>query len=1767
MYEITIFISFFLIILTVQPIKVYISPEKGCSKNCKGDIIEPFDNLWAVLDQQTANKEYEYILLHSPQQNHYIMTKEETPNSNDYVSLPETIELKSNTIIRPLFCDEEEVVNNTELSNRCIPRTDKITIFMKTESLSIVSSSALALQNVVLSGFEDISKYNSPSEIVNKCLYNRMRCCDKSAPNSSLYAEVKCSGKVSTPLNLTRNGFLILKSNQKSTPALTIASSSFEDINFISTKSLISAEGSTPITLQSVQLIHTKLPRGLISYSVPDPQDDQPTELSIEDITIEGLSLQNDRLFSINGVDKVTISGIKITESSFTNSSQLINLNDIDHLKISSLEATNNQLIGTNLLKIANSEDVQIIDTIFSQNSASGAFLSLESAEVNFQNAEIRENNFTNQAMVFEVLKSSNLFSEGLETHHNNFNISSRFFLISDMSLVKFEDSNLKHSNFDNASKMFDLDEDAQIAIFNTTVQEAFFSPDSYLIIAHDGNIVITDSDFLDVQKIDTQNQTQVTGESLFLGILNASRLSIGNADIIRSSSLFRVLDAAVDFTKVRIREVFPFSNSRQVLSVQNSEVKIQGLRINFAGITETSPWTDKWISGVSSTFEVDQLLIQNAVGNEGHVFDLVESNLNLTNSKVRETYTLNEGSVFLKIQGGQFININTMEVRDVKGLLYIDEVLEVNLSDITVRSSNPVKSFIDIRGAVDVNFNQSTFNLTKANLSPARSFVYLQNIEHSINVANSSFSNIHSRNGSLHLFFNGTKPTTKLDSLIFENNVALGGLSAGISIQGASGVSVLVNNCTFHGNKATRSEGQGGYGGAMYLSASLQEKPSIVIKSCDFTKNFATVSGGAIYTADYPPELPTFSNFYRNKAGIYDSDIASPPVKMTAYHTTYEDFDISTTFDPDYTQNLHLSIKDVASGQVLPEKYKFILIDLYGNVPLNDDYSILNISSSNPELIPVVNSIKASHGTFDLSSVIFKYKPSTDTVKITLKSDNIIQYPEENPSIGMNNNNYTVELTFRYCVHGEGWEKDNTCKVCPPGQKADTINGVLGPCEACNPEAMICNGPEEIAPQEGYWRLNASANIFVECPLKEACLGGRTADGETIATGRCKVGYQGNLCATCMEGWGKDIDGRKCINCDKNIGTYLAIPAVIILTSVLLAISTRSTIHQSKIATRSDEEKSNDYNKTILLRFLMNFLQIISILGTINAQWPGAVSTLLNINRTLMFTTSTVLGLDCLLPKMGVDTDTPTPFVNLVAFNLIPLFFAVMALVFWAVYYRIIRRAERRGNAFSRSVIITFTILGLIFQPTVIQEDMKMFQCKNIYRKDKPLYALQGDYNVECWGPQHNAWTFGLGLPSLIIWAIILPVILFLRLRKYRFSLDEERIKSNFSFLYKGYKYKKYYWEFVIMLEKYLLITAITLGSINSAKLQAYLFCTVLVVAFCLQYKYKPYVNNPLNNFEKLSLICMVIICVSGIYFSSKTESSFERIIFIVLAFLAYLGFFAAFAWCYYMIGKTMPKQSKNVKAPSLTNFREEPHRRFPNVFNILFGKHKGNGDDDDSKGSDEQQEEQEIQIKNNYGTTSEAKNLRFMGSGISESFHFGRTHEDEFGISPELNLSSPAIFEKKRRHEFKRLRESEHVNTPELKSKLQPTRKESDRDDIILFTNDDRSEINTNDMDQITERFNRLEMDQEHQDQQITNPVLAIADVVVERPEEDETSYVLEKKSRAHEEILSNHDDHPSRNELSQEEIAPQRQSSYEDKTEKEEEEKQKSPETPKH
>ena len=146
-----------------------------------------------------------------------------------------------------------------------------------------------------------------------------------------------------------------------------------------------------------------------------------------------------------------------------------------------------------------------------------------------------------------------------------------------------------------------------------------------------------------------------------------------------------------------------------------------------------------------------------------------------------------------------------------------------------------------------------------------------------------------------------------------------------------------------------------------------------------------------------------------------------------------------------------------------------------------------------------------------------------------------------------------------------------------------------------------------------------------------------------------------------------------------------------------------------------------------------------------------------------------------------------------------------------------LVKKQSLKDKAFINNLIATLIVIGHKYQPTISDLNFSSYLCINLYREDTKIEFLEADLDVKCWESTHLSYSLGMALPLIVIWFVVLPGLLFRIIYKNRKQLMIRNLKERYSFLYRGYKSKVYYWEFLVMLRKYALVLVILLGRLHS--------------------------------------------------------------------------------------------------------------------------------------------------------------------------------------------------------------------------------------------------------------------------------------------------------------------------------------------------------------
>ena len=170
--------------------------------------------------------------------------------------------------------------------------------------------------------------------------------------------------------------------------------------------------------------------------------------------------------------------------------------------------------------------------------------------------------------------------------------------------------------------------------------------------------------------------------------------------------------------------------------------------------------------------------------------------------------------------------------------------------------------------------------------------------------------------------------------------------------------------------------------------------------------------------------------------------------------------------------------------------------------------------------------------------------------------------------------------------------------------------------------------------------------------------------------------------------------------------------------------------------------------------------------------------------------------------------------------------------------------------------------------------------------------FYMTNDMSIQCWKTDHLIYSLTVAIPSILIWCISVPITLVVILYKNRAKLSTIEEKLKYGFLYKGFISEHFYWEFLILLRKMLIISCSVFFTNSSVSVQALVAFTIILFSYILQQKYEPFELHQLNQMESNSIIVSAVTIYSGMFFLTNTLNDDLKIAFFVLMLLTNVTF-----------------------------------------------------------------------------------------------------------------------------------------------------------------------------------------------------------------------------------------------------------------------------------
>ncbi|CAD8174724.1 unnamed protein product [Paramecium octaurelia] len=934
-------------------------------------------------------------------------------------------------------------------------------------------------------------------------------------------------------------------------------------------------------------------------------------------------------------------------------------------------------------------------------------------------------------------------------------------------------------------------------------------------------------------------------------------------------------------------------------------------------------------ISNVSPyKFNKQLILIENTFSNiysqNGSIFKLELFNITMKNNTfsynnltqtpaVFNPYQLNQGSLFylehcvfsaiqLNIKNIQSFSTQAQEGQIIYANQTWISIQQSNFSNIITKNSHLIylmASYLSVNTLTLQNISQIAYKLNSSLIQLYDSATYMltpQLKQLSCDPSNCLSSGFYLKN--THSYIKGglcqgnkgnfgscfyltlKEQFAQFENVSMINNYAqFDGGSILADLQNVSNLKVI--NCTFSSNVVL------GSGGGLYINSFDQQfklsevldLPVITITQSYFVNNVAYKYGGGIKTQVFSP-LIIGVYYWNNSALVEGGEISSYPTQLYLSGPLVDQGVIQQVYDEKLQPaNGYFFVQDSENGEYIISNFKSgdtmntplqLVLKSSDNITMYNEESYLKIFQTTDQNYSLSISSSDSQVKFDktgffldgltligIPSTEFTYYFTSDEVKST----NYFNY------YYTNNYNYTMKVIFRKCLYGEikqSFDSQTICYKCPQGFYSFSIptDEDPGQCQVCplvSTYHIQCYGGAETNLESNYWRENITTLEIYKCDSQFSnCLGG-------VSQSQCGLGYMGRMCQSCdyNDNYARDTRSM-CVIC-----TQVEWPLVIILlTSIGVLIYFTMSIFflaqdvvilcvlpclnqllppLKKIGSNLGQVK--DLNS--LMKIFLAYYQKTSLVTKIVVDIP---SQLQDSQDPSIFDFS----LEC--PMINVNNYIPMVYVNYIIEVMKPVSSMLFFMFIWTILFR--NQKIKRGIYYTA----TWLVIWLFYLPSFYEKTLQLLNCKDI---GDGRY-LKPDLNQDCYGTQHFFYTLFISIPCLFFFVIYIPCMLLYHIRNDMRKKDKRPLrKYKYYYINGEFREKYYYWEFVRLLEKILIQTAIEIFFYDNIYMAESCLIIVLiygVASFVTQpygYKRQNFVNV-ISSFTAFGTIYIALVIAS---------------------------------------------------------------------------------------------------------------------------------------------------------------------------------------------------------------------------------------------------------------------------------------------------------------
>ena len=183
------------------------------------------------------------------------------------------------------------------------------------------------------------------------------------------------------------------------------------------------------------------------------------------------------------------------------------------------------------------------------------------------------------------------------------------------------------------------------------------------------------------------------------------------------------------------------------------------------------------------------------------------------------------------------------------------------------------------------------------------------------------------------------------------------------------------------------------------------------------------------------------------------------------------------------------------------------------------------------------------------------------------------------------------------------------------------------------------------------------------------------------------------------------------------------------------------------------------------------------------------------------------------------------------------------------------------------------------------------LISCRQGLHDGEYLTYLKGDLDRPCGDTQHMTAIMMIGIPTLLIWVVGMPLFIYVRLTLHKQIIHQDKIRFRYGMLMQGYEDEYFSWEAIIATRKMLVIGISVFMSQFTVDVQTYAAIAVVIFFMTLHISANPFFRKDLDMMEKWSLASSFVTLYVGLLFYITQQEEVHGSIVVICGSMLIVG------------------------------------------------------------------------------------------------------------------------------------------------------------------------------------------------------------------------------------------------------------------------------------